>query len=396
MSRQMRAIVILFGFALSLSVVLPACAPTTLEEIPSGPRAWVGAPRDGTELSPGEIPVLCHAFAQAGVAQVELLVNRVFAGRAANTADPGATYFHSELTFQAVQAGVYSLQCRTTDQQGATGVSEAVTVIVTADVKLILGGTPTLPAEPPATSEPTEGPTSTGVPEDTPAATSIPTATATSTGIPTDTPTFTPTSTATTPPAPRIASFEVSRRQITGGECVRFDWRVEGYPTEIFFDGEGVTSPDSRDKCPGETTTYTLRAVGPGGEDTESLVVEVTQPPEDTEGPSIDSVSHSPQAAYCSQNDQVQIGARVTDQSGVQSVQLYCQLSGGMTQPKEYCGDFSKSGNDWVVTYDPKMLGHCPAMTTPDITVKYWIRAADDSPGGNQTEWGTSSFIVNF
>jgi len=176
---------------------------------------------------------------------------------------------------------------------------------------------------------------------------------------------------------------------------VRFDWRVEGYPTEIFFDGQGVTSPDSRDRCPGETTTYTLLARGPGGEDTESLVVEVTQPPEDTEGPIIDSVSHSPQAAYCSNDDQVQISARVTDPSGVQFVQLYCQLSGGMTQSKEYCGGFSKSGNDWVMTYDPNMLNHCPASTTP-VTVKYWIRAADDSPGGNQTEWGTSSFIVNF
>jgi hypothetical protein len=175
---------------------------------------------------------------------------------------------------------------------------------------------------------------------------------------------------------------------------VRFDWRVEGSPTEIFFDGEGVTSPDSRESCPGETTTYTLLARGPGGEDTASLVVEVTQPPEDAEGPTIENVSHSPQAAYCSQNDQVQISARVTDPSGIESAQLYCSLSGGMTQPKEYCGDFSKSGDDWVVTYDPKMLNHCPVSTTP-VTVKYWIRAADDSPGGNESEWGPGSFTVN-
>jgi hypothetical protein len=185
----------------------------------------------------------------------------------------------------------------------------------------------------------------------------------------------------------------VARQQITAGECVRFSWRVEGYPTEIYFDGEGVTSPDSGEKCPHETTTYTLLTKGPGGEDTASLTVQVTQPPEDTEGPSISNVSHSPQAAYCSKSDQVQISARVTDPSGVASVQLYCALSGGMTQPKEYCGDFSRSGNNWVMTYDPNTLKHCPAMTTP-VTVEYWIRAADDSPLGNESEWGPGSFTV--
>jgi hypothetical protein len=186
----------------------------------------------------------------------------------------------------------------------------------------------------------------------------------------------------------------VSRQQITVGECVTFNWVVEGSPTEIYFDGGGVTSPDSRKRCPGETTTYTLRAAGPGGEDTASLVVEVTQPPKDTEGPTIGGVSHSPQSANCSQQDEVQITARIDDPSGVASVQLYCALSGGVTQPKQYCGDFSRSGNKWEMIYDPNGLGHCPVMTTPTITVKYWIRAIDDSPRGNESEWGPGTFSV--
>jgi hypothetical protein len=390
MKGKKRAMVILLGFVQGLSLWLASCAPPAVEMVDSGPRAWVGAPRDGSELPPGAVPVLCHAFARAGVARVELLVNGGFAGRFTNSEDPGATYLDVELGFQAAQAGIYALQCRATDQQGATGVSDQVMIEVAADVKLILMETQT----PSSTSATEESPTSTVLTEVTPTSTAIPAVIATSTSLPTTTPTSTPTTTATTAPAPRIASFEVSRNQITAGECVRFNWRVEGSPTEIYFDGEGVTSPDARDRCPGETTTYTLRAMGPGGEDTESLVVEVTQPPEDTEGPTIGTVSHSPQTAYCSQSHQVQISARVTDGSGVASVELYCALSGGMTQPKQCCGSFSKSGNDWLMTYDPQVLGHCPAMTMP-VEVRYWIRAVDASPRGNEAEWGPGSFSVN-
>jgi hypothetical protein len=170
---------------------------------------------------------------------------------------------------------------------------------------------------------------------------------------------------------------------------------VEGAISAVWLDGEGVGDHDHRDKCPDQTMTYTLRAVGPGGETTESVTVVVTQPPEDTEGPSITNVQHSPQSAYCSQSDTIDISAQVTDPSGVRSVQLYCELSGGVTRPQGHCGDFAKSGNNWMVTYDPNMLGHCPASTTP-VTVRYWIRATDDSPGGNESEWGPGSFTVNF
>lgn len=394
MRRKERATTILLGLGLCLSLVLASCAPTALEVVHSGPRAWIGAPRDGSELSPGEVPVLCHAFAREGVAYVELLVNGAYAGRAANAEDPEATHLDAELSFQATRAGTYELQCRTTDQEGATGVSDLVTVVVGADVRLIIDATPALMASPTSTGPPAGASPTMGVPEETPTSTGIPSATATSTSMPTATPSSTPSSTATTPPPPRIVAFNVSRQQITGGECVTFNWRVEGYPTEIFFDGEGVTSPDSRDRCPEETTTYSLSATGPGGEDSASLVVEVTQPPEDTEGPTIDSVSHSPQAAYCSQQDQVQITVRVDDASGIASVQLYCELTGGVTQPKGYCGDFSRSGNKWAMIYDPNALNHCPAMTTP-VTVKYWIRATDNSPAGNETEWGPGTFSVN-
>jgi hypothetical protein len=59
---------------------------------------------------------------------------------------------------------------------------------------------------------------------------------------------------------------------------------VEG-ATAVYLDGEGVVGHDSRDECPDQTTEYTLRAVGLGGETITTVTVSVTQPPVDTEGP---------------------------------------------------------------------------------------------------------------
>ena len=47
----------------------------------------------------------------------------------------------------------------------------------------------------------------------------------------------------------------------------------------VWLDREGVGDHDARDKCPGSTTTYTLVARSPGGEDTDSVTVTVTQQP---------------------------------------------------------------------------------------------------------------------
>jgi len=158
---------------------------------------------------------------------------------------------------------------------------------------------------------------------------------------------------------------------------------VEGSPTEIYFDGEGVTSPDSRNKCPSETTTYTLMARGPGGEVSQSLTVSVIV---DTAGPNIDNVLQSSNSVYCLEDPgEIEISARVRDPSGVSSVELYCALDGG---GEEWCGGFSRSGNNWSVTYIPLEHAICSG------TMEYRIRATDDSARGNVSWWGTGSFGI--
>jgi hypothetical protein len=161
-------------------------------------------------------------------------------------------------------------------------------------------------------------------------------------------------------------------------------WSVEGNPSAIYFDGEGVTSPDSRNRCPSETTSYTLVARGPGGEVSQSLTVSVIL---DSEGPSIDNVGQSDDSVYCLQEPrEIVISARVRDPSGVSAVDLYCSLDEG---GEEWCGAFSRSGNNWTATYIPLEHAICSG------TMEYRIRATDDSPRGNVSWWGTGSFYIS-
>lgn len=57
---------------------------------------------------------------------------------------------------------------------------------------------------------------------------------------------------------------------------------MEGALSGVWLDGEGVGDHDARDKCPSSTTTFTLVARSPGGEDTDSVTVTVTQQPTPT------------------------------------------------------------------------------------------------------------------
>ncbi len=118
---------------------------------------------------------------------------------------------------------------------------------------------PTTPSQPTATTRP---PTGTPVP---PTATPRP-------------PTATPVPPTATPRAPTIVSLVANPASIQAGQCTTVNWAVEGAISAVYFDGEGVGDHDSRQKCPTQTQSYNLRAVGPGGEANQSVNVTVTQP----------------------------------------------------------------------------------------------------------------------
>ena len=360
MNGSRRVSTVLAGILLVSALVLAGCKEAAREAEVTSALVWssVGGPMAGAEIPLGENSVLCHNFAVAGVAQTELFVNGAFANRVANP-NPAATKFNAELTFQADTPGAYRLECVVIDQGGLTARSKEVTVFVTGEV----------PTPPPTVEIPTATPTSTEVPPTStplpptgtavpPTATSIP---PTSTRIP---PTSTPLPTATLPLV-RIVSFEVSKSQITAGECVTFHFQVEG-ATAIYFDGEGATSPDSRDRCPTATREFELRAEGHGGPVTARLTVVVQ--PGDTTGPSIQRVAHTPALFYyhesypCSPS-QVTISAYVTDPSGVNAVKVVYRVVQGQrvgqwqskSMPQAQTDTYSQTigGSDLELSLDP-------------------------------------------
>jgi hypothetical protein len=244
--------------------------------VQTGPRVWIDFPLEGSRFFPDTtVSVTCHAFAEEGVAEVQLAVNGE-PYRLAAPAQLGEQFVEISTEWLATEPGQYVLSVIAFDMTGAATNPDRVTVTVVGETpRLVLSPTarettvpPTgTPEEPTATAEPSETPPS-------PTATSRP-------------PIWTPEPPTATPPPPRIVSFEVNRSRITVGECVRFSWRVEGYPTAIYFDEQGVTSPDSRDRCPTATRDFELRAEGPSGVDAQSITVVVLQPSPtpDTQGP---------------------------------------------------------------------------------------------------------------
>jgi hypothetical protein len=262
---------------LGLMVVALSCAPAE-----AGPRAWIDWPPNGFETSVGTtLTLIAHAYAEEGVAEVQLAVDRQ-PYRVVSPDRAGEEFVQVSVEWFADEPGIYLLSVTSLDVNGQASSPASVTVHVTGE-----GPQFVLTAEPETTAPPT-----TPSPEEEPAATLAPTETLPPPTATSPRPTGTPLPPTATPEPPRITSFEVNRSQITAGECVRFSWRIDGYPTAIYFDGEGVTSPDSADRCPTATRAFELRAEGPSGADVRSITVVVVEPSPtpDTVGPSAPSL----------------------------------------------------------------------------------------------------------
>jgi hypothetical protein len=378
---------------LVLTLVLSSCAPG-LVAMETGPRAWVGGPPDASEVPLGPISVMCHGYADGGVAHLELWVNGAFVDRAANT-NPGAEYFTASISFETTGPGPYVVHCRTYDEGGEMVQSEPVTLTVpgeeptpTEEVE-IPTATPTSTEVPPTETVPP--PTETSVP---PTATTVP---PTSTPIP---PTSTPIPPTSTPEPPRIVSFEVTDSQIVSGECVTFSWEVAGFPTAIYFDGEGVGNPDSRQRCPTSTKEFELRAEGPSGTDTERLTVVVVSG--DTTGPSIGRWGLSPTLINWNQNDncssrEATINAyNVTDPSGVSGVKVIYRMTGGTWQSKGMTQAQTASYSATIGPNDLELSLNPPVAPTygQQNSLEYYVQAIDDL--GNTTNSQVRTATVQY
>jgi CSLREA domain-containing protein len=94
------------------------------------------------------------------------------------------------------------------------------------------------------------------------------------------TPVFTPTP--TPEPIPLSINFNADQYLLKEGECTTLHWQVEN-ADEVFLDGELVEALGARNACPEETTTYTLLAISPFGEEQAYVTLEVeilSEPPD--------------------------------------------------------------------------------------------------------------------
>ena len=82
------------------------------------------------------------------------------------------------------------------------------------------------------------------------------------------------------PPRPSIVTFTVEPSAIQRGQSATLRWNVTN-ATEISIDqGIGaVQAAGNRQVFPSRTTTYTLTAKGPGGTDSRTATLNVTEPP---------------------------------------------------------------------------------------------------------------------
>lgn len=83
------------------------------------------------------------------------------------------------------------------------------------------------------------------------------------------------------PSAPTVASFEAEPSTIERGQSATLRWEVSGETREISISpGVGtVQAKGTRTVFPGNTTTYELRVVGPGGTAQMTATVNVSVPP---------------------------------------------------------------------------------------------------------------------
>lgn len=80
-------------------------------------------------------------------------------------------------------------------------------------------------------------------------------------------------------PLPIRMTFTVEPQQLLASQCATLRWQVENAET-VYLNGQPVAAEDSVERCLKATTTFTLQAEGPAGDQQQAVTVGVSQPPE--------------------------------------------------------------------------------------------------------------------
>ena len=276
-------IVICCVVVFAVALLLAACGAAT-----QGPTTWLDRPLDGVTLPLAPVTIQVHASDADGVAAFEFFV---YDSPLVTVPAEGFRLCEATAGWNPTEPGTYNIHARATDSQGNVGPYATSRVTVGQLSQASATPTPSPTHAAPTSSVTHAAPTSTPTRAPSPTKTRVPPSptptrppSATATRVPPTATRVPPRSTPTMPPsAPSIVSFQANPPSIVAGQCTTLSWAVEGALSGVWLEGEGVGDHDARDKCPGNTTTFTLVARSPGGEDTDSVTVTVTQPqPTDT------------------------------------------------------------------------------------------------------------------
>jgi len=342
----------------------------------SGAQSWIEFPLEGQTLPVEQTTLVVYAAGPQNVAGIDLRVNGqpLSPGQIKGLdADGGRRLTRLDQTWQPPAEGQYIVEARARNAAGAYGAP--------AYVKFCVGSckiTPT-PAPRTPTWTPTPAPYPTGTPTRAtvtgvpPTVTPTPTSTRTPTTTPTHTPTTPPTRTPTTPaappppppPPPASINFRSDAPYVNGGSCTTLRWDVDNVQA-VFLDGQAVTGHGTKQVCPCQQTTYTLRIVKRDNTSEDRQVTIMVYgscapppappttavpppPPQDRTGPSISNIRLSdPEGCYLFGR------ANITDPSGVSQAKFQYNI-GGQGWNSLWMRDLG--GNQWESEVGIKITG---------------------------------------
>lgn len=237
MAKQTAFLVVVI--AAVFAVILTACGGRRY-------HVTITSPLSDSKFAEGDEILVAASATGQGIERIQLLVDGKVVDEAVSPAPQDS--FSGQLEWEAEGLGSHTLQAIAINSSGVNSEPAAITVEVVVGVA---EGTPA--PTPTALTLQTPTPTTTAAPTFTPS--------------PTATPTRTPTPTATPTPTPlpeAEITFTADDTDLTPGECTDLHWDVHNVKeVHLITNGgapEGVAGEEqTRNVCPADDTTYTLR-----------------------------------------------------------------------------------------------------------------------------------------
>ncbi len=222
-------------------------------------QSWIEYPVEEKTVPPGLVAFVVYAANPRTIVRIDLRLNgKELPPAQVRGVDADGGYRLARLDQPwELSEGEYILEARARNAAGEYGAPTYVRFCVGSCKPST--PTPTAALTRTRTLTPSVTPTSATVTGAPPTITPTPTSTRTPTLTPTRT--HTPiTAVAPPPPPPASINFRSDAPYVNGGSCTTLRWDVDNVQA-VSLDGQGVTGHSSKQVCPCQQTTYTLRVV---------------------------------------------------------------------------------------------------------------------------------------